>query len=111
MAPLSTTVERRAQLVRVRAAELGLSLADVATRSRLSPATVEAIVAAPALSPTRATLVKLARGLDLPAELLLGVDQADLGAAVDVEMAQPRQPDAIGISRTITVPVLSLAAT
>ena len=113
MALMSMTLERRAQVVRVRAAELGLSLAEVATRSRLSPATVEAIVVGPSgLSPTRATLVKLARGLGLPAELLLGLDQTDeVGAPVDVEMAHPRQADATGISRTITVPVLSMSAT
>lgn len=113
MAPCSVTVERRAHLVRKRAADLGLSLPAVATRSRLSRATVEALASAtPGLSPTRATLLKLARGLDLPAEMLVDTGPGPtLDATPDVEMAQPRQPEASGISRTMTVPVLSLSPT
>ena len=110
---IAATAERRAQLVRGRAAGLGLSLREVAWRSRLAPATVEALVmATPALSPTRATLVKLARGLDVQAELLIHPDQARCPDADLVgETPPPRQSDATGISRTITVPVLSLSDT
>jgi hypothetical protein len=129
MASLSPAAERRAQLVRGRAAELGLSLLELATRARLAPATVEAVLAAtPGLSPTHATLAKLARGLDLPAGQLVAPGPADgVDASVDVEVVRPRQPGSTGtgttggtvtndgsdtgISRTITVPVLSLSAT
>jgi transcriptional regulator with XRE-family HTH domain len=65
--------ERLAGAIRARADECGLSLRQVALRSRLALATVEVLASGTATSPRRETLVKLARGLDVPADTLLAL--------------------------------------
>jgi transcriptional regulator with XRE-family HTH domain len=78
-----------AQLLRRRLTQTGWSVRDVAHRARLAPATVEALLdAGVGVVPRRATLVRLARGLDLGADEVLAAAAGQPARFLDVRDQQ-----------------------
>lgn len=69
-----TAAIRIAELIQRRLDDTGWSMRQVADRAGLAPATIEALTAASSrATPRRATLVRLARGLDVAAEHVLRI--------------------------------------